>query len=163
MHLGAFSSGLRLVGLSRPSAQHLVATPLGLQFGRPGRVQKYNQKGCREPCRREKLLVVSCKRHSFARLVELISNYYKFEIGQKLVDHFCDPAVPKTLCMPNNIMRASIKQVRLPVPVSGRPFLTPTAQRSSDKELNIMAAIMISPAPTPVRGCVPCGCDLDGR
>lgn len=53
-----------------------------------------------------------------ARLLELLTNYFKVEIGQKLLDHF------RNLAIPADIIRAS------------------TRQPSEDGELEIMAAII---------------------
>jgi len=52
-----------------------------------------------------------------ARLLELLTNYFKVEIGQKLVDHF------RSLAVPADILRATAKQP------------------SEDGELEVMAAI----------------------
>ncbi|GAA6030453.1 hypothetical protein JCM8097_009114 [Rhodosporidiobolus ruineniae] len=56
--------------------------------------------------------------HGLARLLELLTNYFKVEIGQKLVDHF------RSLAVPADIIRASAKQP------------------SENSELEIMAAII---------------------
>lgn len=53
-----------------------------------------------------------------ARLLELLTNYFKVEIGQKLVDHF------RSLAVPADILRATAKQ------------------SSEDGELEVMAAII---------------------
>ncbi|CEQ40122.1 SPOSA6832_01706, partial [Sporobolomyces salmonicolor] len=53
-----------------------------------------------------------------ARLLELLTNYFKVEIGQKLVDHF------RSLAVPADVLRASAKQP------------------SEDTELEVMAAIV---------------------
>ncbi|GAA6004124.1 hypothetical protein JCM10207_002438 [Rhodosporidiobolus poonsookiae] len=64
----------------------------------------------------KKLSVASL--HGLARLLELLTNYFKVEIGQKLVDHF------RSLAVPAEILRASAKQP------------------SEDGELEVMAAII---------------------
>ena len=64
----------------------------------------------------KKLSVASL--HGLARLLELLTNYFKVEIGQKLLDHF------RNLAVPSDIIRAS------------------TRQPSEDGELEIMAAII---------------------
>ncbi|GAA6061309.1 hypothetical protein JCM10212_005423 [Sporobolomyces blumeae] len=64
----------------------------------------------------KKLSVASLQ--GLARLLELLTNYFKVEIGQKLVDHF------RSLAVPNDILRASAKQP------------------SEDGELEVMAAIV---------------------
>ncbi|KAM0751100.1 hypothetical protein T439DRAFT_380110 [Meredithblackwellia eburnea MCA 4105] len=64
----------------------------------------------------KKLSVASLQ--GLARLLELLTNYFKVEIGHKLVDHF------RNLAVPADIMRASTKQP------------------SPDSELEIMAAIV---------------------
>ncbi|GAA5857110.1 hypothetical protein JCM5353_001350, partial [Sporobolomyces roseus] len=63
-----------------------------------------------------KLSVASLQ--GLARLLELLTNYFKVEIGQKLVDHF------RSLAVPSDILRASAKQP------------------SDDGELEVMAAIV---------------------
>ncbi|GAA5889131.1 hypothetical protein JCM8208_007777 [Rhodotorula glutinis] len=63
----------------------------------------------------KKLSVASL--HGLARLLELLTNYFKVEIGQKLVDHF------RSLAVPADILRATAKQP------------------SEDGELEVMAAI----------------------
>jgi transformation/transcription domain-associated protein len=64
----------------------------------------------------KKLSVASLQ--GLARLLELLTNYFKVEIGQKLLDHF------RNLAVPADIIRAS------------------TRQPSEDGELEIMAAIV---------------------
>lgn len=64
----------------------------------------------------KKLSVASLQ--GLARLLELLTNYFKVEIGQKLLDHF------RNLAVPADIIRAS------------------TRQPSEDGELEIMAAII---------------------
>ncbi|BGP49947.1 transcription-associated protein 1 [Rhodotorula kratochvilovae] len=64
----------------------------------------------------KKLSVASL--HGLARLLELLTNYFKVEIGQKLVDHF------RSLAVPADILRATAKQP------------------SEDGELEVMAAII---------------------
>ncbi|GAA5937574.1 hypothetical protein JCM10213_008398 [Rhodosporidiobolus nylandii] len=64
----------------------------------------------------KKLSVASL--HGLARLLELLTNYFKVEIGQKLVDHF------RSLAQPEDVKRASAKQP------------------SEDGELEVMAAII---------------------
>ncbi|BGP26145.1 transcription-associated protein 1 [Rhodotorula toruloides] len=64
----------------------------------------------------KKLSVASL--HGLARLLELLTNYFKVEIGQKLVDHF------RSLAIPADILRATAKQP------------------SEDGELEVMAAIV---------------------
>ncbi|KAK4700569.1 transformation/transcription domain-associated protein, partial [Phenoliferia sp. Uapishka_3] len=64
----------------------------------------------------KKLSVASLQ--GLARLLELLTNYFKVEIGHKLVDHF------RNLAVPADIQRAAIKQP------------------SQDSELEIMAAII---------------------
>ncbi|GAA5822515.1 hypothetical protein JCM11251_006364 [Rhodosporidiobolus azoricus] len=64
----------------------------------------------------KKLSVASL--HGLARLLELLTNYFKVEIGQKLVDHF------RSLAVPAEVLRATAKQP------------------SEDGELEVMAAII---------------------
>ncbi|KAK4051001.1 transcription-associated protein 1 [Microbotryomycetes sp. JL201] len=64
----------------------------------------------------KKLSVASLQ--GLARLLELLTNYFKVEIGHKLIDHF------RNLAVPADILRASTKQP------------------SEDGELQIMAAII---------------------
>ncbi|GAA5967961.1 hypothetical protein JCM21900_003879 [Sporobolomyces salmonicolor] len=64
----------------------------------------------------KKLSVASLQ--GLARLLELLTNYFKVEIGQKLVDHF------RSLAVPADVLRASAKQP------------------SEDTELEVMAAIV---------------------
>ncbi|GAA5864979.1 hypothetical protein JCM8547_004259 [Rhodosporidiobolus lusitaniae] len=64
----------------------------------------------------KKLSVASL--HGLARLLELLTNYFKVEIGQKLVDHF------RSLAVPADILRAS------------------AMQHSEDGVLEVMAAII---------------------